>query len=338
MAIPEFVFELHVCRWAELNWKPADASDEVLVARQLGTRRRRWDTIILECDPVMLEERRQFGSEHLDSDLLHVVQHAPEKWSWYQDALPDPGYPWRYVRDAIHEANDRGILETRRRSNRIDIRRKWAYPAWVSRVVAIEHKPDLNASAADALATQLEYDVALGLADEVWLATQATADADALFEAMPVEVGILGFDPDSLDADVRWNPRRLDPTAPGTRIVDRPSRTQRDQSATRIEFVDGEEKRERRQQIAERAYERGWRSALDHMRSDCRHFAVEEDSLTHEPYCRAKERPQRAAECHGGCGMFEPEPPGWRTGDWPIDGGPGSGATALFEEQRRRYR
>lgn len=338
MAIPEFVFELHVCRWAELAWQPADENHEVIVARQLGTRRRRWDTIILECDPGALEEREAFGSPHLDSDLLHVVRHAPTSWEWYRDALPYPGYPWRYVRDAIHEADDREIIETRRRSNRIEIRRTWAYPEWVSRVIAIENKPDLDASAADALATQLEYDVALGLADEVWLATQSTPDADALFEAMPVEVGILTFDIEEVRGDVLWHPRRLDPSGTGTRILDRPAGTGRDQSAAEITFVDGEEKEAIRREIAERGYERGWRSAIAHMRTDCRHFALSESSRTHEPRCRAKGRAQRAGECHGGCEDFEPEPPAWRMHGWPIEGGPGAGAKTLYEEQRRRRR
>ncbi|MFC6736119.1 DUF5787 family protein, partial [Halolamina salina] len=60
----EFSFELLVCRWAELGWPPGgDASDAdagsddaapVIVSRQLGTKKRRWDTIVIECDPAGL--------------------------------------------------------------------------------------------------------------------------------------------------------------------------------------------------------------------------------------------------------------------------------------------
>lgn len=342
MALPEFVFELHACRWVELDWPPGDRTtdDAILVARQLGSRNRRWDTIVFECDPQGLRERRAFGDQHLDGDLLHVVRNAPIDWAWYRDALPHPGYPWRYVREAVHAAADRDILETRRQSNRIEIRRRAAYPDWVNRIVAIEHKPDLDASAADALAHQLEYDIALGLADEVWLATQTTEEAvpPALFEKMPVEVGILSLDPIDLDAEVRWHPRQLAVDTRGTRILERPTGTRGDRSAARFEFVDAAEKRAKRREIAERAYERGWRSAIEHMRPDCRHFELAADSLTHEPHCAAKGRAQRAAECHGGCAAFEPEPPTWRTGDWPITGGPGKGAKAIYDAQRSRFR
>ncbi len=338
MVHSEFEFELHACRWAELAWPPDGNRDgPVVVARQLGTGHRRWDTIVLECDPSGFEARRRFGVAHLDSDLLHVVRHAPDEWAWYRDALPEPDYPWRYVREAVHEAGDRGVIETRRRDNRIELRRKWTYPAWVDRLIAIEHKPDLDASAARSLAAQLQYDVALGLADEVWLATEATDDPvpPALLEAMPVEVGILALDPEGLSAEVVWHPRGLEVDSTGTRIVERPGR---DRSAARIEFVSPEEKRARRREIAERAYERGWRTFGDHMRTDCRHFQLAPESLTHEPYCAAKDRPQRAAECHGDCPAFEPEPPGWRTEGWPIAGGPGRGIRELLDRQRARRR
>ena len=174
----EFVFELRVCQWVEHNWPPGgerDPDTALVVARQLGTKHRRWDTIVVEADRSALDARADFGERELDSDLLHVVRHAPEEWAWYRDALPDPGYPWRYVREAVHRAGDRGLVATRDGTNgRIELRRNWTYPEWVQRVIAIENKPDLDASAARALAPQLERDVALSLADEVWVATAAT--------------------------------------------------------------------------------------------------------------------------------------------------------------------
>lgn len=116
----EFGFELRTCRWAEREWPPDEpASDDraFVVARQLGTKRRRWDTIILECDPDALRRRANFGPDRLDSDLLHLVRNAPAEWTYYRDALPHPGYPWRYIREAIHRADDRGILATRDRKS-----------------------------------------------------------------------------------------------------------------------------------------------------------------------------------------------------------------------------
>jgi hypothetical protein len=339
----EFVFELQVCAWAERHWERVGGDGPVLVARQLGTRHRRWDTVVLECDPDGLAARARFGAERLDSDLLHVVRHAPAEWAWYRDALPDPGYPWRYVREAVHDAADRGIVETRREGNRIELRRRWRYPEWVDRVVAIENKPDLDASAARVLAEQLERDVALGLADEVWVATAATGGRvePVLLEDVPVEVGILTLEPGVRGADaaeVTWRPRQLAVAEAGTRVLDRPAGGTRDASPARFEYADPDWKADKRREIAERAYERGWRSYVDSMRPDCRHFRLEPCADVARPYCAAKGRHQTAAECAGSCPDFEPEPPAWRQHAWPVGRGPGGAVTRLLEEQRARQR
>jgi hypothetical protein len=336
----EFGFELRVCRWAEREWPPEGTRERpLIVARQLGTDRRRWDTLLIECDPRGLAARGRFGPERLDSDLLHVVRHAPAEWAWYRDALPDPGYPWRYVRESIHRAADRKVLDTRKSGNRLQIRRRWPYPDWLRRVIAVENKPDLDASAARRLRPQLEHDVALALADEVWLATRATDDRipPALLEDLPVEAGVLVFDGEARSASVAWHPRSLAVDDPGTRILDRPSGGDHDRSAARFEYAGPDWKREKRLAVAERAYERGWRSYVDTMRPDCRHFELRaEDGLL--PYCRAKDREQTAAECAGSCPDFEPEPPTWRTKGWPIEGGPGTRLRTLLSDRRNRRR
>jgi len=344
-SLSEFTFELAVCQWVERHWPPAGEREApIVVARQLGTRGRRWDTIIVECDPAGLRERARFGSEALNSDLLHVVEHAPAEWAWYQDALPHPGYPWRYVRDAVHEAADRGVIETRRGANgRIELRRKWPYPDWVRRIVAIENKPDLDASAARDLRPQIERDVALSLADEVWIATAATGERvePALIEDVPVQAGILTVDvAASTDdgADVAWHPQTLDPSEPGTRILERPDGGTYDASAARFEYADAAWKADKRLEIAERAYARGWRSYVESMRPDCRHFQLADEDGWLLPRCGAKERSQTASECHGGCPDFEPEPPAWRQQGWPIEGGPGAGVRSLLARQRERRR
>ncbi|MFC5970527.1 DUF5787 family protein [Halomarina salina] len=368
MTSREFTFELRVCQWAEREWTPARrAADSegsgpsaVLVARQLGTRGRRWDTLVVECDPDGLAARSVFGNERLDSDLLHVVRNAPREWTYYRDALPHPGYPWRYVREAIHTASDRGIVEERRAGNRIEIRRKWHYPDWVRRIVAIENKPDLDASAARVLGDQLERDVALSLADEVWVATAAKGDGaeqssagtrssassgdgvePVLFERLPVEAGILavtrGGDGTPTSADVAWHPSSLRVDDPGTRILERPTGTGHDASAARFEYADPDWKRAKRLEIAERAYERGWRSYVDTMRADCRHFELRDDGDT-LPWCAAKAHSPTGRECSGSCPEFTPEPPQWRTRGWPIEGGPGKGLKRLLARQRERRR
>jgi hypothetical protein len=272
---------------------------------------------------------------------LHVVRNAPAEWAWYRDALPDPGYPWRYVREAVHQAGDRGVVETRRgRNGRIELRRLQPYPDWVRRIVAIENKPDLDASAARALAPQLERDVALSLADEVWVATTATGDTvePALLEDVPVEAGILTLDPATGEAEVSWNPRTLAVSDPGTRITDRPAGGDHDASAARFEYADPDWKADKRLEIAERAYERGWRAYADTMRPDCRHFALHTDSNAVLPHCRAKNCHQTAGECASSCAEWEPEPPAWRQRGWPIEGGPGKGIKRLLDRQRRRQR
>jgi hypothetical protein len=385
----EFGFELRVCAWAEREWPPAgerDPATAVFVARQLGIKERRWDTIVVEADRRALERRARFGPDALDSDLLHVVRGAPAEWAYYRECLPEPDYPWRYVREAVHRAADRGIVETRRSGGRIELRRKWAYPDWISRIVAIENKPDLSASAARTLAGQIERDVALGLADEVWVATRATGASvePVLFEDLPVEAGVLVVDADGDGADgepeggarsgrgvdgvrVAWHPATLGPETPGTRIAERPGGGEHDRSAARFEYASPEWKVDKRREIAERAYGRGWRAYAERMRTDCRHFELRrggtgagdrvadgrgaEDTGEDEPgtasavggnallpWCGAKGRPQTATECAGSCPEFEPEPPAWRTRGWPIEGGPGRTAERLLARRRARRR
>ncbi|WP_277555597.1 DUF5787 family protein [Halobaculum limi] len=313
----EFAFELLVSRWAELAWHPSDGARPVVVARQLGTRERRWDTVVLEVDPEAFAVRRRFGDRGLDSDLLRIVQSAPAEFAWYRDAVDDPGFPWRYVREAVHRAAARDLVEKRSGQNgRIEFRRVREYPDWVERIVAIENKPDLDASAAAALADQLQYDVESGLADEVWVATAATGErvSPALLEDIPVEVGVLEFDfaagVDADTAEVVWHPTTLD--------SDPENRTRR--------------------LLAERGYGKGWRSFTETMRPDCRHFELRREGRALVPYCAAKERVPTAAECKGSCGEFSPEPPTWRTGGWPVEGGPGKGIRALLERRRERER
>jgi hypothetical protein len=321
----EFGFELVTCRWAERAWPPGPEreTDTVpVVARQLGTRSRRWDTVVVEADPAGLDARAAFGERPLDSDLLHVVRHAPAEWAWYRDVLPDPGYPWRYVRGAVHRAADRGVVETRRDGNRIEIRRVAPYPDWVRRIVAIENKPDLSASAARRLADQLDHDVTTALADEVWVATAATGETvePALLEDLPVRAGVLvvDFEGETPDATVAWHPAALDPTADAS-----PAAAERAQ---------------KRLELAERAYGTGWRSYVETMRPDCRWFELRSVSGAFVPWCSAMDRHQTATECAGSCPEFQPEPPSWRTRGWPIEGGPGKAIQRLLSRRRRRHR
>ncbi|ELZ53456.1 MULTISPECIES: DUF5787 family protein [Halorubrum] len=325
----EFGYELLVCRYAELAWHPSEGPRPAIVSRQLGTKERRWDTLVIEVDPEAFAVRRAFGDRPIDSDLLHVVRHAPAEWAWYRDALPDPGYPWRYVRQAVHRAAGRDLIEKRRDGNRIEIRRVRPYPDWVERIVAVENKPDLDRSAADRLADQLEHDVTTALADEAWLATETTGERvePALLREMPVKAGILATDfsagVGSDAADVAWHPSDLSPAGPG----DDGEASRRDAETETL-----------RLEIAERAYGKGWRSFHDTMRPDCRHFELRRDGRALVPHCAAKDKTPTARECSGSCGEFSPEPPQWRTKGWPIEGGPGKGVERLLARRRERER
>lgn len=317
----EFGYELLVCRWAELAWSPvADESRPAIVSRQLGTQDRRWDTIVIEIDPELFAKRRQFGDRTLDSDLLKVVTEAPAEWEWYRDALSEPEYPWRYVRAAVHQAGGRDLVETRKRDNRVQLRRIRPYPDWVNRIIAIENKPDLTASAASALGDQLRHDVDSGLADEAWVATGATDHRfePALREDLPVEVGILTTDFSAgvtrSAAEIEWYPSSL--SSPNG----------------------SDDQSRRRMAIAERAYGKGWRSYTDSTRPDCRHYQLQRSGMGLRPFCAAKQRVPSARECSGSCSEFSPEPPSWRTRGWPIEGGPGKGIQTLLAQRRERQR
>jgi hypothetical protein len=197
------------------------------------------------------------------------------------------------------------------------------YPDWVERIVAVENKPDLDRSAADRLADQLDHDVETALADEAWLATETTGQRvePALLRELPVEAGILATDfsagVDADAADVAWHPSDL---APG----------EGERRDTETETL--------RLEIAERAYGKGWRSFHETMRPDCRHFGLRREGRALVPHCAAKGKTPTARECSGSCAEFSPEPPQWRTKGWPIEGGPGKGFTRVLGRRRERER
>ncbi len=331
----EFPFELYVCRWAERCWPPGiqiDDEEVVLVGRQVGTQHRRWDTVVVTTTAEQLRQRARFGSRELDRDLLRVVKHAPASWEWYRDAIPDPGFPWRYVRAAVHRAADRELVETQQNGRRLEYRRRWPFPDWPVRLIAIENKPDLNASAARQLQEQLRHDVDLGLADETWVATRATdrRAEPALFEDIPVEAGILAVDPETDTVRRVWHARQLAIESTGTQRT-------REQTAEAT-TVDTAWKHQRRLTLAERVYGRGWRSFVDSMRPDCRYFGVTEVATGLLPACEAKGYCPTQGECAANCSAFEPEPPAWRMDEWPLDGGPGKRIKQLLAARRRRRR
>ncbi|WP_267903088.1 DUF5787 family protein [Halobacterium bonnevillei] len=91
-------------------------------------------------------------------------------------------------------------------------------------------------------------------------------------------------------------------------------------------------------EIAERAYERGWRSYLDTMRPDCRHFALQRARPTGT--CRTARRRPRA-DSRGVLGVVprvRTRAAGVATAGWPLSGGPGAAIRRVLDERRQRRR
>ncbi len=189
-----------------------------------------------------------------------------------------------------------GYLERERRGGRPVVRATARYPDdWVGSLVAVENKPDLGTPGD--LDAQLRYDVALGLFDEVVLAT-ASYVTRAHLNRIPDAVGVWRVDPETGERDVVREPTRIDPAAPGVEIrAERPARTD-------VSLVDPGAKARKRRRIAERAYGKGWRPAPP----GCAHA---ESTADGRPYCEHFDRvvdPGR--ECGDGCPAVEPaEPP-----------------------------
>ena len=195
----------------------------------------------------------------------------------------------------VDRAVEVGYLERERRDGRPVVRATARYPDdWIGSLTAIENKPDL--STPGDLAAQLRYDVALGLFDEVVLATGSYVTR-AHLNRIPETVGVWRFDPESGDREVVREPTRLDPGASGIEI--------RDERALRtdIALVDPGKKTRKRRRVAERAYGKGWRP--DPPR--CVHARTTDDG---RPHCDRFDRvvdPGR--DCGTTCAAFAPADP-----------------------------
>jgi len=198
--------------------------------------------------------------------------------------------------EAVAErAAEVGYLERERRDGRPVVRATARYPDdWVGSLTAIENKPDLGTPGD--LAAQLRYDAALGLFDEVVLAT-ASYVTRAHLNRIPESVGVWRFDPDTGERDVVREPTPLDPDAPGVEI--REERGLR----TDVALVDPAAKTRKRRRMAERAYGKGWRPDPP----SCAHATATDDG---RPYCERFDRvvdPGR--DCGATCDAREPADP-----------------------------
>jgi len=201
-----------------------------------------------------------------------------------------------HARSVVDRAVDCGWFEVERRNGRRYVRQTMRYPDWIDSLVGIENKPDLEKPGD--LDRQLRIDIALGLFDEVILATESYVTR-AHLNRLPEAVGVWRFDPDSSERTVVREPTPLSPDEPGVEP------TETEPLRTDIAIVDSDAKACRRRRIAERAYGKGWR--VEDLPA-CEHAAVTDDG---RPYCAFFDRVvDPATDCGTACQGHEPnEPP-----------------------------
>jgi hypothetical protein len=201
-----------------------------------------------------------------------------------------------HARSVVDRAVDCGWFEVERRNGRRYVRQTTRYPDWIDSIVGVENKPDLDRPGD--LDRQLRVDIALGLFDEVILATESYVTR-AHLNRLPEPVGVWRFDPESGERTVVREPAPLSPDEPGIEP------TNAEPLRTDIAIVDTDAKTRQRRRIAERAYGKGWR--VDDLPA-CEHAAVTDDG---RPYCAFYDRVvDPATDCGESCPAHEPaEPP-----------------------------
>ncbi|MFD1570730.1 DUF5787 family protein [Halorubrum laminariae] len=261
----EYRFELALCAALE--------SPDTVVARQLGAGvtnpgGRIVDVCVLTPGPGF-DQRASITPDRIPDAAIEASVGPGE-------AVPVSAafdLPTDRAAAVVDRAVEAGYLERERRDGRPVVRATARYPDdWFGALTAIENKPDL--STPGDLTAQLRYDVALGLFDEVVLAT-ASYVTRAHLNRIPDTVGVWRFDPDTGDREVVRESGRLDPDAPGVEICD--ERALR----TDVALVDPASKARKRRRLAERAYGKGWRpdpprcvhaTTTDDGRPRCGHF------------------------------------------------------------------
>lgn len=289
----EFAFELRLCAHLE--------ADGHLVSRQLGASvarpgNRVIDVLLLEPGPAF-DARRAITSAEIP-DLAIEAAVGTGQARTRRAAFSSLDIHPETAREVTDRAVDVGFFERERRGGQTRYRQTDRYPEdWFDRLVAIENKPDLNRPGD--LAWQLRHDVALGLVDEVVLATESHVTG-AHLHRIPSEVGVWRL----VDGDIEVvrEPTPLTPEAPGTELLsERPGRST-------VRFVDAEAKARKRRRMAERAYGKGWRT---YDLPGCANAeAVSIEGIGGPPDCTYHDRLVDAAtDCGASCAGFEPADP-----------------------------
>lgn len=317
----EFGFELRLCAHLEAEGN--------LLARQLGASVRRpgrriVDVLVVE--PGSGFDERQAITPDSIPDLaieadVGVGKARPRREAFRAlDVHPDT------ARDVADRAVEVGFLARERRGGQEYLRQVARYPDdWFGRLVAIENKPDLGRPGD--LEAQLRTDVALGLVDEVVLATGSYVTR-AHLNRIPKAVGVWRFrgggGRGEGEIEVVREPTPLAVESPGVEIVEeRPGRTD-------VRLVGPDAKARQRRRMAERAYGKGWRTYELPACGEAAALAI--DGVGGLPACRYHGRlVDPATECGPACpGFVEAEPPEVdlvaerdRTSPWVSDLGGG---------------
>jgi hypothetical protein len=290
--VREFAFELRLCAHLEGERQHSDA----IIGRQLGTSvhaaNRVMDVVLVESGPDF--DARTELTPHAVPDAAIESDVGVGRWTPVTDAF---GGPPERARRLAERAVDAGFFERERRGGEAVVRQVARYPdGWFGGLTGVENKPDLG-DPGD-LQAQLRKDAALGLLDEVVLATESYVTG-AHLNRIPDLVGVWRVDFDAAEpVEVVREPTPLSPDEPGVEIeAERPLQTD-------VALVSPGEKARARRRVAERAYGKGWRT---HAFPGCAEAAVEDGGL---PFCAWKERLVEAErECGPGCPGYEQADP-----------------------------
>lgn len=240
----EFAFEMNLCAYLE-------AETAGVVSRQLDASlhgSRVIDVLEVTLGPEFAE-RAAITPASIPSAAVESSA-GPGRARYWRDVFDC--HP-EQARRAVDRAVEVGFFERQRRNGRDYVRQVARYPDWFGRLRGIENKPDLGRPGD--LDSQLRRDVALGLFDEVVLATSSYVTR-AHLNRIPQAVGVWRFNPKTGEKRVVREPTALGPDEPGFEIVGESP------GQTKVRLIRTDEKARQRRRMAERGYGKGWRVDL----------------------------------------------------------------------------
>ena len=280
----EFAFELELCAALE------EATDWV-VGRQLGAAVASPGSRVMDVVAVVpseVEERVAISEQRIPGLAIEADVGVGEAVPVGEalDCSPER------AESVVDWAVEAGFFERERRGGRTYVRQTTRYPDWVGKLVGIENKPDLGTPGD--LESQLRFDAALALFDEVWLATESYVTG-AHLNRLPTAVGVWRFDPETGEREVIREAASLAVDDPGLEILSEQS------LRTDVALVTPDEKARKRRRIAERAWGKGWRT---YEFPACVRCEATADGLPRCGFYSAVVDP--ATDCREACPGYEP--------------------------------